>query len=441
MKVAVIGTGYVGSVTATCLAWVGHDVRGLDVDPSRAQQLAVGQVPFFEPGLSELLTETVTSGRLTFTSTPAEALDEAEIVFLCVGTPPGPGGLPDMSQFESAAATLAPHLRDETIVVNKSTVPVGSGNWVRTMLEEALPRDAAPKFRVVSNPEFLREGAAIDDFLYPDRVVLGGENGALTRVAELYRPVLEQAFPNGRPDQKPELIMTDLPSAEMIKYAANAFLATKISFANEMANICELVGADVRQVLPAIGADERIGRRFLQAGLGWGGSCFGKDVAALAATALDYGYTATMLRATVEINQSMRAAVMRKLQFELKTLKGRRIALLGLSFKPGTDDLRDAPALELAQRLVNSGALVSAYDPIVKQLPSEFSAIRIGSDMYDAAARADAVVLVTEWPELVDTDLYQLKETMTGNLLIDGRNVFDASLATAVGLRLVGIGW
>jgi nucleotide sugar dehydrogenase len=273
-RVAVIGTGYVGTVTATCFAWLGHTVVGLDVDPARVHQLAAGQAPLFEPGLAELLTETIATGRLTFTDDPS-AISGADVVFLCVGTPTGLGGAPDLSQVESAVRAVAANMSEGAIVVNKSTVPVGSGNWVRTMIEEALPRAGGPSFHVVSNPEFLREGCAIEDFLYPDRIVLGGENSAPDRVADLYRPVLDQSFDGGRPERLPQLIVTDLPSAEMVKYAANAFLATKISFANEIANICEMVGADARQVLPAIGADDRIGPRFLQHGLGWGGSCFG----------------------------------------------------------------------------------------------------------------------------------------------------------------------
>ncbi len=257
------------------------------------------------------------------------------------------------------------------MIVNKSTVPVGSGNWARTILEEALPRDRQPRFHVVSNPEFLREGSAIDDFLHPDRIVLGGEAEGVRLAEELYRPVLEQTFSGGRRSLRPELISTQLTSAEMIKYAANAFLATKISFANEMANLCELVGADARQVLPAIGADHRIGAEFLSPGVGWGGSCFGKDVAALVATGQEYGYTSTLLRATVEVNQAQRAGAVRKLQRELRVLKGRRIGILGLAFKPGTDDLRDAPALDIARRLLAAGCVVSAFDPQVKKLPEE----------------------------------------------------------------------
>ena len=289
-KVAVVGTGYVGAVTASCLAWLGHEVCGLDSDAIRAAQLNQGQVPFFEPGLSELLGETMATGRLRFTDQPADALTGADFVFLCVGTPPTPAGTPDLTQLESAVRGVAPFLRTNSVIVNKSTVPVGSGNWARTIVEEVLPRDRQPRFHVVSNPEFLREGCAIRDFLHPDRIVLGGDDEGAALAEELYRPVLEQTFSGGRRSRRPALITTQLTSAEMIKYAANAFLATKISFANEIANLCELVGADARQVLPAIGADQRIGAQFLSPGLGWGGSCFGKDVAALVAFGREYGY-------------------------------------------------------------------------------------------------------------------------------------------------------
>ncbi len=441
-RIAVIGTGYVGTVTATSFAWLGHDVVGVDVDPVRVGQLAAGQTPLFEPGLDELLTEAIGTGRLSFTVDAPAAVAAADVVFLCVGTPPGAGGLPDLSQVESAVTSLAPHLAPGAVIVNKSTVPVGSGNWVRTVVEEALPRDVTPDFHVVSNPEFLREGAAIEDFLHPDRIVLGGENGSPARVAELYAAVLERSFPGARPSPRPELIVTDLASAEMVKYAANAFLASKISFANEIAAICELVGADARRVLPAIGADARIGPRFLQHGLGWGGSCFGKDVAALIATAADYGYHASMLRSAVEVNTSQRAAVIRKLQSALKVLKGRRIAVLGLAFKPGTDDLRDAPSLDLIRRLRAAGAVVSAYDPIVKTLPdADGAGVRHGTDPYDAAARADAVLLVTEWDEFADLDLSALATVMSGDLVVDGRGSVDTVAAAAAGLRVIGFGW
>jgi len=440
-NVAVIGTGYVGAVTSTCLAFLGHSVCGLDTDSVRAAQLNNGQAPFHEPGLPELLKTTLSSGSLRFTDNAGEALSDADFVFLCVGTPPGNDGTPDLTQLESAIESLAPYLRADAIIVNKSTVPVGSGNWTRTILEDALEGNRELTFHVVSNPEFLREGSAIDDFLYPDRIVLGGSDSDVSRVAELYAPVLEQSFDCGRRNLKPSLITTELASAEMIKYAANAFLATKISFANEIAQMCELFGADVRQVLPAIGADHRVGGAFLNAGVGWGGSCFGKDVAALIATGEEYGYTASMLQATVEINKTQRASVVRKLQRELHMLKGRRIAILGLTFKPGTDDLRDAPALEIARRLQAAGATVSAFDPVVKVLPEDLASVRLTRDAYDAADRADAVVVATEWPEFRNIDPAGLSRVMRGDLVVDGRNCLPEASFAESGLRLVGFGW
>jgi UDPglucose 6-dehydrogenase len=440
-RVAVMGTGYVGAVTSICLAFLGHSVCGLDADSVRAGQLNNGQAPFHEPGLPELLKSTLSTGRLRFTDKPSEALSDADFVFLCVGTPPGPDGSPDLTQLESAIQSLAPYLRTDAVIVNKSTVPVGSGNWTRAILEDALEGNRDLAFHVVSNPEFLREGSAIDDFLYPDRVVLGGAAADVNRVTELYQRVLDQSFDCGRRDLQPSLITTDLASAEMIKYAANAFLATKISFANEIAQLCELLGADVRNVLPAIGADHRVGAAFLNPGVGWGGSCFGKDVAALISTGQEYGYTPSLLQATVEINKGQRASVVRKLQRELHILKGRRIALLGLTFKPGTDDLRDAPSLDIARRLLAAGAVVSAFDPVVKALPEELGAVRLTRDAYDAADRADAVVVTTEWPEFCQIDPANLRRVMRGDLVLDGRNCLSGASFDGSGLRLIGFGW
>ncbi|NTY62233.1 UDP-glucuronate decarboxylase [Mycolicibacterium sphagni] len=440
-KVAVIGTGYVGAVTSTCLAFLGHSVCGLDIDPVRAGQLNKGQVPFHEPGLSELLVETLSTDRLRFTDRPADALVDADFVFLCVGTPPGSDGAPDLAQLESAIQSLAPYLRSDVIIVNKSTVPVGSGNWTRTILEDALEGSRQLSFHVVSNPEFLREGSAITDFLYPDRIVLGGNTSDVGQVADLYRPVLDQSFEGGQRGRRPSLITTELASAEMIKYAANAFLATKISFANEIAQLCELFGADVREVLPAIGADHRVGTAFLNPGVGWGGSCFGKDVSALISSGEEYGYLPPMLQATVEINKMQRARTVRKLQRELHILKGRRIALFGLTFKPGTDDLRDAPALDIARRLLSAGAVVSAFDPVVKALPEEFGPVRLAHDVYEAADRVDAVVLTTEWPEFTLIDPAELRRVMRGDLVIDGRNCLPEANFARCGLRVIGFGW
>jgi nucleotide sugar dehydrogenase len=388
-----------------------------------------------------MLKATLSTGRLRFTNNPAEALSKADFVFLCVGTPSRAGGLPDLGQLENAIKSLAPHLRTDAVIVNKSTVPVGSGNWTRTILEDSLTEDRERVYHVVSNPEFLREGCAIDDFLYPDRIVLGGEHPDVSRVTELYQPLLEQSFNGRRTGSRPSLIATGLASAEMIKYAANAFLATKISFANEVAQMCELFGADVREVLPAIGADHRVGSAFLNPGIGWGGSCFGKDVSALISSSEEYGYAPSMLQATVAINEIQRATAVRKLQRELHVLKGRRVAMLGLTFKPGTDDLRDAPALDIARRLLTAGVKVSAFDPIVKLLPAEFGAVRLTGDVYEAADRADAILLTTEWPEFRLLDPVELRRVMRGDLVVDGRNCLPATKFVEAGLRLVGFGW
>ena len=439
MKITVVGTGYVGAVTAACLAWLGHDVVGYDRDDSRVEELSGGQLPFHEPSLGELLRSATRERGLSFSTDP-HVTSGRNVIFLCVGTPMDSDGLPDLRQLEEAVASIASYLSPGTVVVNKSTVPVGSGNWVRTLIEEAQGADPTD-FAVVSNPEFLREGSAVSDFLHPDRIVLGGNNGAIDQVVKLYRPILRQDFDGGHRDTRPDLFITDLGSAEMIKYAANAFLATKISFANEIARICELVGADARQVLPAIGADERIGTSFLNPGIGWGGSCFGKDVAALIATGRDYGYGSPLLQATVAVNQSQRESILHKLQHELKVLKGRRITLLGLAFKPDTDDLRDAPALDLARRLVANGCVVRAYDPVVKELPGSAGAIRTATDPYDAALRADAVVLVTDWPEFKLIEPSRLRAAMVGTLVVDGRNILDVASYAAGGLRVVGVGW
>lgn len=439
LQIAVVGTGYVGAVTATCLASLGHDVRGLDHDALRAAQLDAGQVPFHEPGLSEMLNATRRTGRLHFTDDPSHAVRGADLVFMCVGTPPDANGSPDLRQLESAVQMVAPHLREGVVLINKSTVPVGVGNLVRTLVEESQGHDRQLDFHVVSNPEFLREGSAITDFLHPDRVVLGGDCTAVRLVAEAYAPVLDGTAPGGV--SRPKLITTDLESAEMIKYAANAFLATKISFANEISNVCSLVGADVRQVLPAIGADRRIGVDFLTPGIGWGGSCFGKDLEGLIATGQEHDYTPALLKATADINLNQRRIAVRKLQTELGVLKGRRIALLGLAFKPGTDDLRDAPAVDIARRLVAAGSLVSAYDPVVKELPSDLSEVRVASDAYDAADWADAVVLTTEWAEFDALDIPSLERAMRGDLVLDGRCALTPQRFDDSRLRLVGFGW
>jgi UDPglucose 6-dehydrogenase len=440
MKVTVVGNGYVGTVTATSFAWLGNEIVGLEDSWLRAEQLAAGELPFYEPGLSELLTETLATGRLTFTANAEVALRETDVVFLCVGTPPGKDGLPDLRQLQQAAETLRPYLRNGLVVVNKSTVPPGSGDMVRSILAGS-GSGASVEFSVMSNPEFLREGSAIENFLSPDRIVLGGDQMGIERLTELYRPILEQSFPGAEPTRRPSLFTMDLVSAEIAKYAANAFLATKISFANEVANLCELTGADVRQVLPAVGADGRIGPSFLGAGLGWGGSCFPKDIAALMAIGRDGGYGSPILSAAVEVNEARRESIVARLDAELGGLQGKRIALLGLAFKAGTDDLREAPSLDLARRLIGRGATVAAWDPVVKQLPADVGAVRVAPDGYEAADGADAVIVVTEWPEFAKLDFSVLAGRMRGSLVLDGRNHLDPTALAEAGLRLVGVGW
>jgi UDPglucose 6-dehydrogenase len=438
MRLAVIGAGYVGSVAAACFARVGHRVVGLEADASRAGQLASGQPTIYEPGLGELLSETLPTGRLTFTNDPAEAIPGAEAAFICVGTPQGADALPDLSQMERAVADVAPHMDPGLVVVNKSTMPVGSANLVRTLLEEAIPNGARHRFAVVSNPEFLREGRAVEDFLHPDRVVVGGEPEGIGTVVEAYRPILDQDFSGGRGDRRPELFVTSMVSAEMVKYASNAFLATKVSFANEIAALCELVGADARAVLPALGADRRIGGDFLAPGLGWGGSCLPKDVAALVAMGSAYGHPASLLRAAADVNRQQIDRTVAKLQAELKVLAGRRVAILGITFKPGTDDLRESPSLALTERLTEAGALVTAHDPVVKEAPPS---VRLAPDPYGAADRADAVVVATGWSSFVELNFHVLAQRMRGRLVVDARNVLPPDRVAAAGLRLVGVGW
>jgi UDPglucose 6-dehydrogenase len=472
VKISVVGTGYVGLVTGVCLAYLGHEVLGVDKDTSKVEALSNGRSPIYEPGIEELLRECLASGKLRFSSDLAEAA-EAEVIFIAVGTPPRSDGSSDLSHVQDVARALGQaigkardgHLR---VIVNKSTVPVGSGNWVEMLALEGQrgtgnltgPRRADEldgetarrgKFVVASNPEFLREGSAVTDMLFPDRIVVGAtDERAINMLRTVYEPILSQQFtapPHLGP--RPEgfravpLVVTDLASAEMIKYAANAFLATKISFANEIANICELVGADVTQVVRGIGLDQRIGVRFLNAGIGWGGSCFGKDVAALIHVAGEYHYAPEILRATITINERQRQVIIRKLQHGLKIIKGRTIGLLGLAFKPDTDDLRDAPSLAIARTLLEMGARVKAYDPVAMDacyaLHPDLDLVYAHS-AEDLASGCDAIVLVTEWEEFRRLDLARLAELMSGTVFVDGRNVYDPDALTRAGLRWAGVG-
>jgi UDPglucose 6-dehydrogenase len=445
MRVCVIGTGYVGLVTGACLAQIGHHVICVDNNVQKVALMQSGKSPIFEPGLAEIMQSSMQAGCLEFTTDLGAGVAHGEILFIAVGTPALPTGESDTRYVEAVARGIGLHLKgDYKVIINKSTVPIGSGDWVRRIiLDGAVEQGEIAEFDVVSNPEFLREGSAVHDTFNPDRIVLGTSSPkAVTMMQELYAPIVERQFADDKFLPPVPVVVTDLTSAEMIKYAANAFLATKISFINEVANICDRVGADVTQVARGIGLDSRIGSKFLQAGIGWGGSCFPKDVSALIHTAIDYGYDAQLLRSAVALNQRQRLIVMEKLQQVLKILKGKTIGLLGLTFKPDTDDMRDAPALNLIEQLNRLGAKVKAYDPIICQTGAAhgLSDVLVESDAFMLADGCDALVVVTEWEEFRNLNYTKLSEKMTTKVIIDGRNFLDAEVLAACGFHYVGIG-
>lgn len=455
MRVCVIGTGYVGLVTGICLSHLGHDVICVDNNEEKVKLMRSGQSPIYEPGLSELMQSCMQSGKVEFTTDVEKGVRHSEIIFIAVGTPPLPSGESDTRYVEAVARSIGAHMRDGDafrVVVNKSTVPIGSGDWVRMIVldgfaEAATGRGeeagAEPAFAVVSNPEFLREGSAVYDTFNPDRIVLGSNDPkAIAMMQELYAPLVSREFAEDKTLPPVPVVVTDLSSAEMVKYAANAFLATKISFINEVANICDRVGADVVQVAQGIGLDSRIGGKFLQAGIGWGGSCFPKDVSALVHTADDYGYDAILLKSAVEVNQRQRTLAIEKLQQALKILKGKTIGLLGLTFKPDTDDMRDAPALTLIEQLNRLGARVKAYDPIVSQsgMRHGLSNVMVETDAERLADGCDALVLVTDWAQFKDLDFAKMAGLMNGPVMVDGRNFLDPQVMAAAGFQYIGVG-
>ncbi len=454
MKALVVGTGYVGLTTGVALAYLGHKVTCLDVDPRKIEMLQVGQVPIYEPGLPELLNISRNNLRFVLSYDDAE-IGSSEVVFICVGTPSLPDGSADLSFVKQAAEAIGERLNDHFIVVvNKSTVPIGSGNWVGSLVREAYERCQGCKpdgnYAVASNPEFLRQGSGIYDTLYPDRVVVGSENPrAIDVLANLYRPLLNQDFPAPSFLPRPEglsavpLVTCDLASAELIKYAANAFLALKISYTNEIAHLAAKVGADITQITRGMGLDSRIGPRFLQAGIGWGGSCFGKDTAALVSTAKEYRLEMPIVQAARDVNYRQRMWVVEALQGELKILKGRTIAFLGFAFKANTDDLRDAPAIDIAGYLIQRGARVNAHDPVAlanaRRLYPDLG-VRYCDTAMEALADADAVVLVTEWPEYRKLPWGEIKERLHNPLVLDGRNFLPGDELEKLGFRYIGIG-
>ena len=428
MKLSVIGTGYVGLVSASCFADLGHEVIGVDCDRDRIRLLQEGKVPFYEPGLQEVLQRAQSCGRLRFTIDTAEAVRNSEVIFITVGTPPRDNGDADLSAVTAATEAIASAMTGYRLIVEKSTVPVGTGERMRGQIQ-LVTRGTAP-FDVACNPEFLREGSAVHDFLHPDRVVLGvASERSEQLLRELYRPF------------DCPIVVTDLATAELIKHASNAFLALKISYINAVANICERVGADVRQVADAMGYDRRIGRGYLDAGVGYGGSCLPKDVAAFVKIAREAGYEFRLLEEVARINEEQREVLLRHLRDALGVLSDRTVAVLGLAYKPNTDDVRAAPALAFIERLRREGAVVRAYDPAAEANASKLLPdIIYCPDPYEAARDSDAVVLLTEWEELRVLDLSRLREVMRRPILIDGRNCFDPSAARALGYHYAGMG-
>ena len=415
MKIAIVGTGYVGLVTGTCFAEMGTEVFCVDVDKNKIDNLKKGIVPIYEPGLDELVARNMQAGRLHFTTELKECLDEVEVLFSAVGTPPDEDGSADLKYVLEVARTVGRYMNKYILVVTKSTVPVGTAQKVKQAIKnEQIKRNVNIEFDIASNPEFLKEGAAVKDFMSPDRVVVGVESERAEKLmSKLYRPFLLNNF---------RVIFMDVPSAEMTKYAANAMLATRISFMNDIANLCEIVGADVNMVRKGIGTDARIGSRFLYAGCGYGGSCFPKDVKALMKTAADSGYQMRILEAVEAVNEEQ------LVKHFNGDIKGKRIALWGLAFKPETDDMREAPSLVLIEKLRNAGCLVSAYDPVAipeaqRRLPEDV--ISYVKDIYEAVIDADALLLVTEWKEFRMPSWSVIKKLMATPLILDGRNIYD----------------
>ena len=428
-QICVIGVGYVGIVTGACFADLGNRVIALDVNEQRVANLKKGIMPIYEPGLEELVKRNVSAGRLTFTTDYAEAVKGTEFAFIAVGTPSGGSGEADLQYVAAAAKSIAENMTEPLVIINKSTVPVGTGDWVADIVRRSqkTPID----FSVVSCPEFLREGSAIGDFSQPHRTVLGStDKEAANKVAQLHLPL------------RAPIVITDLRTAEMIKYASNAFLATKISFINEIANICEALGADVKEVAAGMGYDARIGRHFLDAGLGWGGSCFPKDVLALAYMAEEAGLDPRILNTVMEVNYERRKTAVEHVKAMVGgSLQGKTIGLFGLAFKPNTDDMRDAPAIEIAQELNAAGAVVRGYDPVAMTVAHNIlPAVEMTPDPYTLATGCDAVMVITEWNEFKQLDLVKLKSLLKSPVIYDGRNIYDPATVRALGYTYRAIG-
>lgn len=438
MKIAIVGTGYVGLVTGTCFAEMGTDVYCVDIDQKKIDNLKNGIIPIFEPGLDEMVERNHKAGRLHFTTDLSSILNDVDIVFSAVGTPPGEDGSADLKYVMEVAKTVGQHLNKYMVIVTKSTVPVGTAKLVKKTIQDELDKRGLSdlKFDVASNPEFLKEGAAITDFMQPDRVVVGVESEEARKMMErLYKPFTLNNY---------RIIYTDIPSAEMIKYAANAMLATRISFMNDIANLCEIVGADVTMVRKGIGADARIGSKFLYAGCGYGGSCFPKDVKAIIKTAKNLGYNMEILEAVENVNERQKNILFDKLiKYYNGDIKGKTIAVWGLAFKPKTDDMREAPALVLIEKILEAGAKVRVYDPVAMEEAKEHhlgDAVVYAKDIYDATLDADAILMVTEWNEFRLPTWEVIKKTMNKPVVFDGRNIYNKQEMNEAGFDYFGIG-
>jgi UDPglucose 6-dehydrogenase len=431
MHIAVIGSGYVGLVTGACFAEFGVDVACVDVDADKIAQLSRGQATIYEPGLDQLLQKNLQAGRLKFTTDLASAVEPASVVFLAVGTPPKPDGSADLTFVENAAREVAAHIHSYKVVAMKSTVPVGTGKRLTNLIKENLPNPV--DFNVVSNPEFLREGAAIGDFMRPDRVVIGSNDERATELMrELYRPLylIETPF-----------VITSVEGAELTKYAANAFLATKISFINEIANLCERVGCDVHQVARAVGMDRRIGSKFLHPGPGFGGSCFPKDTRALSVIGRQYDSPTSIVDAVIDVNDRQRRAMVPKIETIAGGVRGKRVAVFGLSFKPETDDMRDAPSIDIIRGLIDAGASVVAYDPVAQsEAEKHLPKIDYAEDEYAAATDADALVFITEWNQFRALDMQRIRGLMRTPNIADLRNIYEPADMRELGFNYVGVG-
>jgi len=431
MRICMVGTGYVGLVTGTCFAELGNDVICVDIDASKIEKLNKGVLPIYEPGLDVMLAKNVKEGRLKFTTDLKSAVEASLVIFIAVGTPPAEDGSADLRHVENVARDVAKTMNGYKVVVNKSTVPVGAGKWIKKIIQQH--QTSKVHFSIASNPEFLREGSAIEDFMRPNRVVIGTEDSeAAAIMRDLYGPLYLIETP---------IVMTNLESAELTKYASNAFLAVKISFINEIANVCERVGADVHDVAKGMGLDNRIGRKFLHPGPGYGGSCFPKDTRALLSIAQKHDYRVRIVEAAVEVNETQRQLMLRKIRNAVGDLKGKTIAVLGLAFKPNTDDMREAPSIDIIQGMQKDGARVRAYDPVaMDEARKVLKDVEYAEDTYEVMRGADALVFVTEWNPFRSLDLQKMKSLLRSPVIVDLRNIYDPAKMREHGFKYVAVG-